>query len=342
MLASKIETVASEPSLPLPLPQLQHESPLKETSIPSPNNSHQNSILSLTLDEIRIRSGRMFGSMSTDEFLANIWNSEVDPQPPAGEEFPVQNRNAGAETEPVISQQDSLSVPPPICKKTVDEVWSEIRKGHHRPHGQNEEANNNEEIGGSESLKRQQTLGEMTLEDFLIKAGVVQPSSSSLQFQIQTGNMTDNKPFDAMGMGFSAQQNVGGCVLSQSHSLAGKEPATSSAAEKCQKSGESTRNRSNKKRIIDGPLEVVVERRQRRMLKNRESAARSRARRQAYTVELEAGLSQLRQENEKLKEILAEAERKRKQEIARKKHATKGQKRADKFRALRRTMSAFW
>jgi ABA responsive element binding factor len=35
-----------------------------------------------------------------------------------------------------------------------------------------------------------------------------------------------------------------------------------------------------RKRIIDGPVERVVERRQRRMIKNRESAARSRARKQ--------------------------------------------------------------
>ena len=35
-----------------------------------------------------------------------------------------------------------------------------------------------------------------------------------------------------------------------------------------------------RKRIIDGPVEKVVERRQRRMIKNRESAARSRARKQ--------------------------------------------------------------
>ena len=39
----------------------------------------------------------------------------------------------------------------------------------------------------------------------------------------------------------------------------------------------------NKKRIIDGPSEVVVEKRQRRMIKNRESAARSRARKQVHT-----------------------------------------------------------
>lgn len=94
-----------------------------------------------------------------------------------------------------------------------------------------------------------------------------------------------------------------------------------------------------RKRGPDGPVEKVVERRQRRMIKNRESAARSRARKQvtkilthsllkyfpfhtpllhslfntraslsthtsllqAYTVELEAEVSQLKEENMRLR-----------------------------------------
>eukprot|EP00899_Mesostigma_viride_P025191 jgi/Mesvir1/5857/Mv00647-RA.1 len=53
-----------------------------------------------------------------------------------------------------------------------------------------------------------------------------------------------------------------------------------------------------------------VERRQRRMIKNRESAARSRARKQAYTQELEQEVSQLKEENRKLKKqrVLADGE----------------------------------
>ncbi|KAG0520137.1 hypothetical protein BDA96_08G047500 [Sorghum bicolor] len=47
-------------------------------------------------------------------------------------------------------------------------------------------------------------------------------------------------------------------------------------------------------------VEKVVERRQRRMIKNRESAARSRARKQAYTMELEAEVQKLKEENEEL------------------------------------------
>ncbi|KAI9071187.1 hypothetical protein K1719_046849 [Acacia pycnantha] len=69
-----------------------------------------------------------------------------------------------------------------------------------------------------------------------------------------------------------------------------------------------------RKRIIDGPVEKVVEGRQMRMIKNRESAARSRARKQAYTVELEAELNQLREENAHLKLALAELEKRRKQQ----------------------------
>ncbi|KAL6560206.1 Alpha-L-arabinofuranosidase [Orobanche hederae] len=49
------------------------------------------------------------------------------------------------------------------------------------------------------------------------------------------------------------------------------------------------------------PLEKGVERRQRRMIKNRESAARSRARKQAYTDELQAEVEELKAEHKELK-----------------------------------------
>ncbi|KAK9122538.1 hypothetical protein Sjap_012140 [Stephania japonica] len=45
-----------------------------------------------------------------------------------------------------------------------------------------------------------------------------------------------------------------------------------------------------------------VERKHKRMIKNRESAARSRARRKAYTNELENKISRLEEENRRLKE----------------------------------------
>lgn len=53
-----------------------------------------------------------------------------------------------------------------------------------------------------------------------------------------------------------------------------------------------------------GPVEKVVGRKQRRLIKNRESAARSRARRQAHTRDLEAELQMLKEENARLRQAL--------------------------------------
>ncbi|CAK9163767.1 unnamed protein product [Ilex paraguariensis] len=56
-----------------------------------------------------------------------------------------------------------------------------------------------------------------------------------------------------------------------------------------------------KRRFTDEMMEKTIERRQRRMIKNRESAARSRARKQAYTNQLEHDAFQLRRTNDWLK-----------------------------------------
>nr|CAB3464880.1 unnamed protein product [Digitaria exilis] len=54
-------------------------------------------------------------------------------------------------------------MPPQLSRKTVDEVWKGIQDG--------PETSATE--GGRHRQERQPTLGEMTLEDFLVKAGVV-------------------------------------------------------------------------------------------------------------------------------------------------------------------------
>ncbi|CAN6443158.1 unnamed protein product [Victoria cruziana] len=60
---------------------------------------------------------------------------------------------------------------------------------------------------------------------------------------------------------------------------------------------------SNRKRVACGEMiEKTVERKQKRMIKNRESAARSRARKQAYTNELENKVLRLEEENEMLRQ----------------------------------------
>lgn len=63
---------------------------------------------------------------------------------------------------------------------------------------------------------------------------------------------------------------------------------------------------------------------------------------QAYTVELEAELNQLKEENAQLKQALAELERRRKQQCFEEVNfrvQTKAQKAKEKLRALRRNTS---
>ncbi|KAL2579168.1 hypothetical protein GLYMA_15G049000v4 [Glycine max] len=57
--------------------------------------------------------------------------------------------------------------------------------------------------------------------------------------------------------------------------------------------------RVKRKSVVEEPLVVdkVTLQKQRRMIKNRESAARSRERKQAYTVELESLVTHLEEEN---------------------------------------------
>lgn len=95
-----------------------------------------------------------------------------------------------------------------------------------------------------------------------------------------------------------------------------------------------------KKRSADQPIERVIERRQRRMIKNRESAARSRARKQAYTVELEAEVSQLKEENlELLRKQEEEATFRKKQILA---FMPSTPKMPFKGRSLKRTHTGPW
>ncbi|KAE8693017.1 Alpha/beta-hydrolases family protein isoform 1 [Hibiscus syriacus] len=360
-------------------PPQQHEELTQDQSGSSLNK--QSSIFLLTLDEIQLKSGKTFGSMNMDEFLANLWNVEEENQAPpqVNQNDPCNDKgNGGNGGQPTLARQGSFSIPTPLCKKTVDEVWFEIQKD--LP--QLREANH-------EPPQRQQTFGEMTLEDFLVKAGVVQESAAAssqqkkaapmqtngtslagnygmgdgirssqqkmlTSVQNNSGNMDANFGMGhVMGVGFPGHQIVASNLAAPGNGYATAYPIFTQNKTVMGESSNVAENGNgtdrllepvmiqNRKRIIDGPLEVVVERRQRRMIKNRESAARSRARKQAYTVELELELNQLKQENAKLKQIAEENEQRRKQEVLKRKQSKLPLQRkvVDKMRTLRRTVS---
>ncbi|EHA8588631.1 bZIP transcription factor ABI5 [Cocos nucifera] len=307
----------------------------------------QSSIYSLTLDEIQntvCEPGKTFGSMNMDEFLANIWNVEEGQiAHAAGSEAQSNGGGVPPATAP-LQRQGSITIPAPLCRKTVDEVWTEIHRGR--------KVDRPQQDGSDGAATRQLTLGEMTLEDFLIKAGVVRegchpvvapsphapppPPPPVTQYGVPAGyqmvglegapvygqvvglqgygdhQVASNGMYEVVGdggTGYSVGNGFGervrngyggatgsGASPGSEERVGGGQVGKSGAAEG------GGRGMLGRKRALDGAVEKVVERRQRRMIKNRESAARSRARKQAYTVELEAELKQLKEENVRLKE----------------------------------------
>ncbi|KAI4348973.1 hypothetical protein L6164_009632 [Bauhinia variegata] len=123
----------------------------------------QSSIYSLTLDEFQhalCESGKNFGSMNMDEFLSSIWNAE--------ENQAIINQNSnnnsnshlyvsetseekGIRKQPSLPRQGSLTIPAPLCRKTVDQVWSEIHGKGQQWQQRSSGANNNGNTQNTES-----------------------------------------------------------------------------------------------------------------------------------------------------------------------------------------------
>ncbi|XWS71802.1 hypothetical protein CRYUN_Cryun03dG0169500 [Craigia yunnanensis] len=194
----------------------------------------QNSWYSLTLNEVENQlgnSGKPLGSMNLDELLNNVWSTES-------------NQSLGMDTESTSSssslqRQASLTLARALSRKTVDQVWKEIQQGQKKRYG--------EEMKGQE---REPTLGETTLEDFLVQAGLF-VAETSLAPTMELDGTPQSFP---QQIRLSPTPSIG--TLSDT-------PMT------------------GRKRDTQDAVENSIERRLRRKIKNRESAARSRARKQA-------------------------------------------------------------
>ena len=190
-------------------------------------------------------------------------------------------------------------MPRALREKRVDEVWRDIQQGHNK--GSEERRSGHE---------RQLTFGEMTLEDFLAKAGVVPEGSSK-----RGNNLMGNTGADPMA-GQGQQYGQGSHWLHQYHQIPGMEqqnvmgaylPGQSVPPPVGVGSGKmmdamypegqmslssptvgamSDPQTPGRKRGASSDMassdmaDKLVDRRQKRMIKNRESAARSRARKQ--------------------------------------------------------------
>ncbi|ERM99009.1 hypothetical protein AMTR_s00101p00038080 [Amborella trichopoda] len=295
----------------------------------------QGSLYSLTLDEVQNQLGDLgkpLTSMNIDELLKNVWSAEEGQAlATLGEKTMGPSSSSSG-----LQRQSSLTLTKNLSRKTVDEVWRDIQMGQRK--GEEEK----------KSHRRQPTLGEMTLEDFLVKAGVVSESSDKTQRVTENSNcleggqgicdMASVMGMDPMGNAHNLQQQQAQWMqyqLASSHhhqqaqqaqqqSLMGIYGQNRNVGQGLGMGGSplmdvgypenqmgvgsplvgtlSDTQTPGRKRVATGDVvERTVERRQKRMIKNRESAARSRARKQAYTNELENKVMRLEEENERLK-----------------------------------------
>ncbi|KAL3843724.1 hypothetical protein ACJIZ3_001127 [Penstemon smallii] len=150
----------------------------------------------------------------------------------------------------------------------------------------------------------------MTLEDFLAKAGAVAEEDVRVPHSVAMGQpapmMSPAAGVPAVQFGqFGVDYGNGVVALSTGDSGRGKRRAS----------------------VEEVPLDRATQQKQRRMIKNRESAARSRERKQAYTVELESLVTQLEEDNarllkEELKEnLIPVVEKRRPPRVLRKVHS---------------------
>ena len=116
----------------------------------------ESSWYNLTLDEVENQLGDLgkpLVSMNVDELLRNVWMAEM-------------NQCTGTDIDDASSKislqrQASLTIAQALSEKTVEEVWIDIQQGEKKKCG--------DDIIGQ---VREATLGEMKLEDFLVKAAV--------------------------------------------------------------------------------------------------------------------------------------------------------------------------
>ncbi|XP_041013507.1 ABSCISIC ACID-INSENSITIVE 5-like protein 3 isoform X4 [Juglans microcarpa x Juglans regia] len=278
---------------------------MADRAMVSPNNARepyfppllarQCSLYNLTFDEVQRQLGNIgkpLNRMNLDELLRNVILVE--------EGRLVQN-NSSSSSSSASFFLGNLNLNGTLSRKTVDEVWKEIV---HRQHV-NEVAN--------QSVHQQLTLGETTLEEFLVRAGVINPQPiMAIDPMVMVSPQTNWLPFQ---MAAVQQQELQMTVLDSNFNVSEsvyENPVVDMGFSENQlampapmPSISSTCSDSHlaaqRKLRCSDVMEKTIERRQKRMIKNRESAARSRARKQAYTQRLLQDVSDLTETNNLLK-----------------------------------------
>ncbi|CAK9309289.1 unnamed protein product [Citrullus colocynthis] len=250
---------------------------MASTSKTNPDLPRQSSVCSISTiiaDLHHTDPSRNLASMSMDDLLKNIYSD-------------AQTHNQVQDENPIIgssiSPQDTFPLPKELSTRTVEEVWKEIV------------------AGGDQQRRESATDQEITLEDFLSKAGAVCDDDVRVPVISEPGDFAVDSTLNNQ-LQIPSQQLEGPMVGGYASGIDGRIVGVG----------------RGKRRAVEEPVDKATQQKQRRMIKNRESAARSRERKQAYTLELESLVTQLEQENARLLREEAEHVKERSKQLKKK------------------------
>ncbi|KAL9394625.1 hypothetical protein Peur_013910 [Populus x canadensis] len=219
-------------------------------------------------------------TMTVDGILRNVYASPSTESTLLGAQITLMETPNPPPPPPIetngTDNQDMSDVIPQETK-TADDIWREI-------------------VAGRKEMKDEPDEM-MTLEDFLAKAGAVDVVGEDgddvkmPQPERLSGGLYAFDPVPPSA--FQVLDKVEGSIVGFGNGVEVELVAGSGSGGG---GGRGKRGRT----VVMEPLDKAAQQRQRRMIKNRESAARSRERKQAYQVELESLAVRLDEENEQL------------------------------------------
>ncbi|ESR47709.1 BZIP domain-containing protein [Citrus sinensis] len=212
-------------------------------------------------------ASKFASAMTVDGILRNVYNTTTALTTDATL-LDAQITLVDTNSNLIANENDQNGAVSAGAMKSVDDVWREI-------------------VSGEKKEMKEEAIDEMmTLEDFLAKAGAVEDSAG--------GDDMDVKAFA------NVTERLSGGVYAFDQPAAASPFQVEGAIVGFGNGVEVVGGRGKRGRVMLEPLDKAAQQRQRRMIKNRESAARSRERKQAYQVELESLAVRLEEENEQL------------------------------------------
>jgi ABA responsive element binding factor len=190
---------------------------------------------------------------------SNSINSDQQPSSPSSKfHFTTTNFLPISDNSTFLNDQPSLA-DAVATPRTVDDVWREIVAGDNR------------------ECKEEISDEMMTLEDFLVKAGAVddeEDGDDDVKMTIPLSETLSGSGMFSLDPNFQGIESVEGSVIGF-----GNGNGNGNGVEVVEGGGRGKRGRP----VLE-QLDKAAQQRQRRMIKNRESAARSRERKQVYSM----------------------------------------------------------